>query len=71
MAMQVDEGDDDDDAMDDDGAPAGPEPSDEFKQRVLGVLQSADMDGQRSSKLGQDHFLRLLAVFNAAGVHFA
>ena len=29
-------------------------------------------DGQaRSSKMNQDDFLRLLAVFNSAGVHFA
>lgn len=69
--MHVDDEDEGDDAMEEDDTPSGPEPSDEFKQRVLGVLQSADMDGQRSSKLGQDHFLRLLAVFNAAGVHFA
>lgn len=71
-AMHVDLGDDDDDDVDmDDAAAPGPDPSDEFKQRVLGVLQANDLDGQRSSKMGQDDFLRLLARFNAAGVHFA
>ena len=47
------------------------EPSDEFKQRVLRVLEQNGLDGQRSSKLSQDDFLRLLALFNAEGVHFA
>ena len=42
-----------------------------FKARVVGVLESNGLDQQRSGKMSQDDFLRLLALFNAAGVHFA
>ncbi len=45
--------------------------SEAFKARVIGVLEANELDGARSSKLSQDDFLRLLALFNAAGVHFA
>ena len=47
------------------------EASEAFKQRVVGVLESNQLDGARSSKLAQDDFLRLLALFNEAGIHFA
>jgi 18S rRNA (adenine1779-N6/adenine1780-N6)-dimethyltransferase len=72
-AMHIDTAvdDGDDEAMEDAAAATGPEPSEEFKQRVLAVLESNELDGQRSSKMGQDDFLKLLALFNAAGVHFA
>ena len=42
-----------------------------FKARVVGVLESNGLDQQRSGKMSQDDFLRLLSLFNAAGVHFA
>lgn len=42
-----------------------------FKQKVLGLLQEAGYSDKRSSKLGQDDFMALLATFNAAGVHFS
>ena len=42
-----------------------------FKSRVIGVLESNGLDQQRSGKMSQDDFLRLLSLFNAAGVHFA
>ena len=45
--------------------------SEAFKERVISVLESNSLDGARSSKLTQDDFLRLLALFNAAGIHFA
>jgi hypothetical protein len=45
--------------------------SEAFKARVIGVLESNQMDGARSSKLTQDDFLRLLSLFNAEGIHFA
>ena len=47
------------------------EGSEAFKARVISVLEENQLDQARSSKLCQDDFLRLLALFNAAGVHFA
>jgi len=48
------------------------EPVDQdVKTMVFGILDSVDMSSSRSSKLTQDHFLRLLEAFNKAGVHFA
>ena len=45
--------------------------SEEFKARILAVLQDSEYSEKRSAKLCQDDFLHLLSVFNAAGVHFA
>ena len=45
--------------------------SEEFKAKVLAVLQQSEYSEKRSAKLSQDDFLRLLSVFNAAGIHFA
>ena len=45
--------------------------SEAFKARVVGVLESNGLDQLRSGKMSQDDFLRLLSLFNAAGVHFA
>ena len=45
--------------------------SEAFKARVVDVLERNGLDGQRSGKMSQDDFLRLLSLFNAAGVHFA
>ncbi|KAK9846462.1 hypothetical protein WJX81_004406 [Elliptochloris bilobata] len=45
--------------------------SEGFKDRVLGVLRDGAFEDARSAKLAQDDFLRLLAAFNRAGIHFA
>lgn len=42
-----------------------------FKDIALGVLREGSFEDRRSSKLSQDDFLHLLALFNKAGVHFA
>jgi 18S rRNA (adenine1779-N6/adenine1780-N6)-dimethyltransferase len=42
----------------------------EFKELVVGVLERAGYEGQRSAKLAQEDFLALLAAFNEAGIHF-
>ena len=52
-------------------AGAAGDESEAFKARVIGVLEGNALDGARSSKLTQDDFLRLLALFNAQGIHFA
>jgi 18S rRNA (adenine1779-N6/adenine1780-N6)-dimethyltransferase len=44
--------------------------SEAFKARVIGVLERNALDQQRSGKMSQDDFLRLLSLFNEAGVHF-
>ena len=44
--------------------------SEELKQHVISVLEQGGFDGLRSAKLAQEDFLRLLAAFNKAGVHF-
>jgi 18S rRNA (adenine1779-N6/adenine1780-N6)-dimethyltransferase len=41
-----------------------------FKDYVLNVLKEGDFNEKRSAKLDQDDFLELLALFNAAGIHF-
>lgn len=45
--------------------------SEEFKAKVVAVLDQHGFTEQRGAKLAQDDFLRLLAAFNAAGIHFA
>ena len=35
------------------------------------VLEDNGLDTNRSSKMSQEEFLQLLALFNAAGIHFA
>ena len=42
-----------------------------LKHHVLGVLQQGDFETLRSGKLAQEDFLRLLAAFNKADIHFA
>lgn len=39
--------------------------------QVLGILQQNGFEDARVAKMGQDDILRLLACFNAAGIHFA
>lgn len=41
-----------------------------FKEKCLAVLGEGGYEDKRSSKLTQDDFLRLLALFNKAGIHF-
>ena len=45
--------------------------TEEFKTKVLAVLEQSEYSEKRSAKLCQDDFLQLLSVFNAAGIHFA
>jgi 18S rRNA (adenine1779-N6/adenine1780-N6)-dimethyltransferase len=66
----------DDDVMSLDGGGRGgnkrrPKASDAFKARVEAVLASTGAADLRAAKLSQDEFMRLLAAFNAAGIHFA
>jgi 18S rRNA (adenine1779-N6/adenine1780-N6)-dimethyltransferase len=42
-----------------------------FKELVLSTLQRNGFEGERSAKLTLDDFLRLLAVYNKAGIHFS
>ncbi|GFR39705.1 hypothetical protein Agub_g184 [Astrephomene gubernaculifera] len=71
--------DDDDDAATVVGAPSGSRGgrrgggrvSAEFKELVMKVLTDNGLDCNRSSKMSQEEFLQLLALFNAAGIHFA
>ena len=42
-----------------------------YKEKALQVLKSGGFEDKRSSKLTQDDFLRLLSLFNEAGIHFA
>ncbi|BFI38202.1 18S rRNA (adenine1779-N6/adenine1780-N6)-dimethyltransferase [Marchantia polymorpha subsp. ruderalis] len=42
-----------------------------FKDKGLAVLKEHDYEDKRSSKLTQEDFLKLLAVFNKAGFHFS
>ncbi|EFJ44906.1 hypothetical protein VOLCADRAFT_106150 [Volvox carteri f. nagariensis] len=72
----------DDDAMTVDGGPSargkngggrkgGGRVSPEFKELVMKVLTDNGLDTNRSSKMTQEEFLQLLALFNEAGIHFA
>ena len=73
-------GSDNDDTMDMDGARGGGavvagstrrgKVSPGFKDKVMALLQSNGFDQLRSSKMSQEEFLQLLAVFNAQGIHF-
>lgn len=44
--------------------------SDEFKAKVMDILQRNDFAEKRASKMSQDDFLQLLAHFNESGIHF-
>jgi 18S rRNA (adenine1779-N6/adenine1780-N6)-dimethyltransferase len=41
-----------------------------FKERITGALESAELGGNRPSKLSNDELLRLLRLFNERGVRF-
>ncbi len=45
--------------------------SDEFKAKVMRILEKNDFADKRASKMSQDDFMQLLADFNEQGVHFA
>ncbi|KAI1421544.1 dimethyladenosine transferase-like protein [Xylaria sp. FL1777] len=42
-----------------------------IKEKVLKVLEETDLVSSRSAKLHENDFLRLLAAFNAEGIHFS
>ena len=56
--------------VDDAGAATGTSPE-VVKQLIEDVLATDGFAEMRSSKMSQDDFLRLLAVFNSKGIHFA
>jgi homospermidine synthase len=56
--------------VDDAGAATGTS-SEVVKQLIEDVLATDGFAEMRSSKMSQDDFLRLLAVFNSKGIHFA
>jgi 18S rRNA (adenine1779-N6/adenine1780-N6)-dimethyltransferase len=43
----------------------------EFKEIVMAVLTAGGFDQMRPAKMTQEDFLKLLADFNAAGIHFS
>ena len=45
--------------------------SDEFKAKVMSILEKGGFAEMRASKMSQDDFLQLLAYFNESGIHFA
>ncbi len=45
--------------------------SEEFKTKVVKLLEEGKWIDRRSAKLSQDDFLSLLADFNRSGIHFA
>jgi 18S rRNA (adenine1779-N6/adenine1780-N6)-dimethyltransferase len=51
--------------------PRGHRASPEFKALVERVLASGGFESRRPAKMTQEDFLRLLAAFNGAGIHFA
>ncbi|CAM6089238.1 unnamed protein product [Calypogeia fissa] len=65
-SMEIDT-DDNDEMEEEEGGQAAP-PS--FKEKGLTVLRENNYEDKRSSKLSQDDFLNLLAIFNKAGFHF-
>lgn len=45
--------------------------SDEFKAKVVKILEENGFADKRASKMSQDDFLQLLAHFNESGIHFS
>ncbi len=41
------------------------------KEKVRKVLEETELAGSRSAKMHENDFLRLLAAFNAEGIHFS
>ncbi len=48
-----------------------PEPFPVMKQLVEEVLTIEEFSDKRAARMDQDDFLRLLAAFNAKGIHFS
>ena len=81
MADAVDDGAANDDAlMDVDADDAAPvlaarqgkhKYSQQFKDRILALLDESGFADKRSAKLNQDEFMQLLAAFTSRGIHFA
>lgn len=42
----------------------------DFKEMVIGVLESAGLARERPAKMNCDDFLKLLSAFNKQGIHF-
>lgn len=42
----------------------------DMKTKVLEILDSVGLSEARASKMDHDDFLKLLAAFNQAGIHF-
>jgi 18S rRNA (adenine1779-N6/adenine1780-N6)-dimethyltransferase len=57
--------------VDDEDEEATGTSSEVVKQLIEDVLATDGFGEMRSSKMSQDDFLRLLAVFNSKGIHFA
>lgn len=68
MEVETEDGGDGDMEME---APGDGNGDTSFKEFLLKVLREGQFEDKRSSKLAQDDFLQLLALFNKAGVHFA
>ena len=75
-----DAGGDDDAAMDVDADDAAPQAavrqgkhkySQQFKDKILALLEESGFAEKRSAKLSQDEFMQLLAAFTSRGIHFA
>ncbi|KAM1047790.1 hypothetical protein FF1_027019 [Malus domestica] len=67
--------DNDDDEGESDEEEFSPSPCSEmgassFKEKLMGVLKSADFEDKRPSKLSNEELLHLLALFNQAGIYF-
>ena len=43
----------------------------QFKDKILALLEESGFADKRSAKLNQDEFMQLLAAFNSRGIHFA
>ncbi|KAF9619233.1 hypothetical protein IFM89_005787 [Coptis chinensis] len=41
-----------------------------FKDKIVGVLKAGEFEDKRPSKLSNEELLRLLTLFNQAGIHF-
>lgn len=48
-----------------------PDPFPSMKEIVEEVLTAEDFSDKRAARMDQDDFLRLLAAFNAKGIHFS
>jgi 18S rRNA (adenine1779-N6/adenine1780-N6)-dimethyltransferase len=42
----------------------------QFKAKLMAILEKTGYADKRSSKLGLDDYLKMLFAFNQAGIHF-